>query len=194
MFSPCCSASQRASVLQRDRLLLPAALSKIASLDVEDSPLLVKYPSPLGGRQIEGHLRNQVEAVLIAHRVPQEKGKNFTINKRINVDDVHGQNRGFGSAVLQQMEEPNYPPGVANGGPRCSLPKRALNFLINRRENVCRRDSHEFFLWLLSCALLTAPSLAHFLTVQIASAKTSLLVTGTGTRRIMYPLEQISIL
>lgn len=105
-----------------------------ASIIIEESPLLLVYNSRPGGRSKRGaalHATNHVEAVLVAHKVPSDKGT-CTINQRITMDDVFGNHKGPVQEFKQTMEDLSYPMGAPNGGPRCSLPARILQVLVSR--------------------------------------------------------------
>ena len=108
-------------------------LQEYGNLVVEDSPLVIHYDTSTGGRRGQHetkHLRNNLEAIMIAHRLPAKDGKPCTINEGVIPSDVWGTSRGQPS--LQFMTDFNYPAGAPNGGPRVNFPARAIHLLVNR--------------------------------------------------------------
>lgn len=101
---------------------------------VEDSPLLLHYNTSVGGRRpqdVAAHQRNNVECVLIAHKIPTQ-GESMTINQRVTVDDVYGTSRGPMPVALQEMTGLTNPGGGPSGGSKCAFPPMALQYLVNR--------------------------------------------------------------
>lgn len=112
----------------------PALLSESDGVTVEKSPLALCYTSVAGGqvrKDTELHLRNQMELVLIAHKMPSD-GKAFACNRRVIPDDLFGLSRGPFPMAKQIMHMKTLPNGAPNGGPRCTFPPSALTFLIAR--------------------------------------------------------------
>ena len=61
---------------------------------IEESPLVLIYPNPAGGRRGEAtwfHGRNTMESIMIAHKVPGEeddKKRTCTIHLRVVTNDA----------------------------------------------------------------------------------------------------------
>ena len=95
---------------------------------VEDSNLLLRYPPPPGGRRCHvaaDHAHNTVEALVVAHKKgsgEQNKGTQFTVNKRVVPSDVLGMSTGPIPTFIQFMDDLQYPPGAPNGGTKVLFP------------------------------------------------------------------------
>lgn len=115
--------------------LLPCPdLLSANTIVVEDSPLLIRYTTAVGGtrpQEAEAHQRNNVECILIGHKVPPP-GETITINRRVTVEDVYGTSRGPLPMALQDMGGIANIRGEPTGGPKCVFPPIALQYLVNR--------------------------------------------------------------
>ena len=104
---------------------------------VEESPFIIKYDCGSGGKRMkgtEGHLRNHMEMILLAHKKPDNGDRDCTINRRVTMEDLFGITRGGPLPMTYQEMNgiKSLPPGAPNGGPRCTFPAKVLTFLINR--------------------------------------------------------------